>query len=424
MNQNPSFDWSPGPVSAPFDGIARHAQVHGNALDTCLVWAMVALAPVNLLRVNAFYFTASDAAALAVLSLMIVNRSLAISPLGPGTFLWNAGLAAMIALLMASGLGFGDPIRSFTVCAQYLFAYFLMSFVLVSRPKRQIEMLAKALVYSIAVMCLFGIYVVDFAGQNLTTFVSGNGRYLGFVERENECASLIALSVPLVLWLGFSKALPWYAAVPLVLLDAYGIMLTGSNTGLLALVYAVACFLLIAISWRQAIMATICAALMFFSLTTWGRDFTPLTFQTRVLGALQTGELDEAGTFTGRVNLIYEALGLADNSIALGIGPDSYREVSKYGAPVHNTYLLVWVEGGFFAMMGFIVMLIGGLVPGIVAFRMRAGRLAGICTLTGVSLFALLINALPHMYGRFFVVPLLLAIAPSVNFINSCRQNA
>jgi O-antigen ligase len=272
------------------------------------------------------------------------------------------------------------------------------------------------------VMCLHGIYVVDVVGERFTTFVSGSGRLLGFVERENECAALIALSVPLLLWLGFSRKLPPYAVTVLLILDVYAIMLTGSNTGLFAIVFAVTCFLSIAVTWRQGVLALACASLLFVSLTTWGRDFTPAIFQTRVLGALETGDIEEAGTFSGRVDLIDEAIDLAENSTVLGIGADSYREVSRYGAPVHNTYLLLWVESGFFGMIGFIVMLLGGLVLGIATFRRLGGRIDGICALTSVSLFALMLNAFPHMYGRFFVVPILLAMAPGAGLVRHARQ--
>jgi hypothetical protein len=420
MNQSPSHDWFQGRDYAPWDDTLARPQ--RNSLELVLALALVALAPVNLLRTDAVYFTASDAIAVVLFVLMILNRSLPASPLGPGTLLWNFGLAGMVVLLLTSGLLYGDTIRSLTVSGQYLFAYFLLSYVVVPRPRDDIVLMMKALVYSIAVMCLNGIYVIDVVGERYTTFVSGNGRYLGFVERENECAALIALSAPLLLWLGFSRKLPWYTVTALLVLDAYAIMLTGSNTGLFALVYAVACFLSIAVTWRQGIVALACASLLFVSLTTWGRDFTPAIFQTRVLGALESGDIDEAGTFSGRVDLIDEAIGHADDSIFVGIGADSYREVSRYGAPVHNTYLLLWVEAGFFGMLGFITVLIGGLVPGIVAFRRPGGRLDSICALTSVSLFALLLNAFPHMYGRFFVVPILLAIAPVTGFIRSSRQ--
>jgi O-antigen ligase len=420
MNQSPFHDWFQSPDYRPLDNIL--ATPERNWLELWLAVAVVALAPVNLLRADAFYFTASDAIAVLVFPLMILNRSLPVSPLGPGTMLWNFGLATMIALLLTSGLLYGDVIRSLTVCGQYLFAYFLLSYVVVPRPRDDIALMMKALVYSIAVMCLYGIYVVDVVGERFTTFVSGSGRFLGFVERENECAALIALSVPLLLWLGFSRKLPPYAVTVLLILDVYAIMLTGSNTGLFAIVYAVACFLSIAVTWRQGVLALACASLLFVSLTTWGRDFTPAIFQTRVLGALETGDIEEAGTFSGRVDLIDEAIDLAENSTVLGIGADSYREVSRYGAPVHNTYLLLWVESGFFGMIGFIVMLLGGLVLGIATFRRPGGRIDGICALTSVSLFALMLNAFPHMYGRFFVVPILLAMAPGAGLVRHARQ--
>jgi hypothetical protein len=375
------------------------------------------LTPFNILRFDAFYFTASDAFALAAVFAVVLEKSFAVAPLAVGTLLWNVGIALLCGMLLLSSLIDGDPQRGFIISAQYLYAYFLLAFMIVSRPWNQTVLLMKAFTVSIALMCLHGILVIDILKGEHTIFTSGNGRFIGWVERENECASLIALAVPLLLWLVASgSARPRWAWIG-VPLYAYGIVLTGSNTGLIGLVFALGVFVVMTGSWRRIILLVGSSLATLAIVITWGRDFLPAVFQRRVLNALQNGDIDEAGTFADRMRLIREAIGKADNAWLLGIGADQYRNVSVLHAPVHNTYLLIWVEAGLAGLIGFLLLLLAGVVVGMLAGRFRQGRLSAICTLTTVLLFAALANALPHLYGRFFVVPLLLGIAPSVAYL-------
>lgn len=396
------------PAVAPFSMATRR-------IEFWLAMASVFLTPFNILRLNAFYFTASDAFALAAVFAILLGRSFPTAPLAAGTFLWNTGIAMLCGMLLLSSLLVGDPQRGFVVSAQYLYAYLLLSFILMSRPWAETVLLIKAFTVSIGLMCLQGIMVINVLKEGHgSIFVSGNGRFVGWVERENECAALIALAVPLLLWLVSSGcARPRWAWIG-VPLFAYGIVLTGSNTGLIGLVFALTVFVAMTGSWRRIILLTVSSLAIFSIAVTWGQDFLPAVFQHRVLTALQNGNIDEAGTFEDRMRLIKEAIGKADNNWLIGIGADQYRQVSAMHAPVHNCFLLIWVEAGLTGFIGFLLLLVAGIMVGMLAARLRKGRIAAICTLATVLLFAALANALPHIYGRFFVVPLLLGMAPSV----------
>ena len=409
--------WAP-PAGPP---AAASAPAVAGRIGLWLAVGSVFLTPFNILRFDAFYFTASDALALAAVFAFVLERSFVVAPLAAGTFLWNAGIGLLCSMLLVSSLLYGNPQRGFIISAQYLYAYFLLTFLLLSRPWSETVLLMKAFLCSIALMCVHGILVMDILKERNTIFVSGNGRFVGWVERENECATLIALSVPLLLWLGASGCVRsrWlWIGLPLFL---YGVILTGSNTGLIGLVFAVTTFVVFTGSWRRIILLAVSSITTFAVVVTWGRDFLPAAFQHRVLNALQSGDIDEAGTFAGRMQLIKEALGKAGDSWLFGIGADQYREISEYHAPVHNTYLLIWVEGGMPALVGFLLLLVTGVVIAIIVARIREGRVSAICTLTSVLLFASVANALPALYGRFFVVPLLLGIAPSVATLRQGR---
>src|SRR3546814_1492658 len=71
----------------------------------------------------------------------------------------------------------------------------------------------------------------------------------------------------------------------------------------------------------------------------------PEVFQGRVGGAIESGDMSQAGTYTGRMDLIREAWGIVEDTMIVGLGVDQYRTISFADTPVHNMYLLLWAEG-------------------------------------------------------------------------------
>lgn len=425
MNQNPAFDnsaWYPA-APGPFMGQTTRSGLSIDDIKRCLACAFAFLAPFNLLRIEDIYFTASDAIALSILLTMLFSRSLSSSPWIFAGLLWSFSASMLVGTLLTSSLLYGNPSRGFIVSSQYLFGFVATGYVVLSLSSRDLILTIKSFVLSIGVVCLHGIYVINIDHQIYTQFVSGSGRFLGFVERENECGALIALAIPLLLWLVQSGNGRFYWLLIGLPLLSYGITLTGSNSALIALAYAIAASVVLAGSWRQMLLVSGSAAGLYAIVMTWGEAFLSAAFQRRVLGALETGDIGEAGTFLDRVALMREAWGQVEFSMFLGIGADQYREVSAFHAPVHNVYLLLWSEAGFFGMIGFLGMFLAAILVALVAFRTRGGRLAASCTFTTTTQFLLVGNTFPHMYGRYIVVPLLLSLALSVAAIREARAS-
>jgi O-antigen ligase len=135
----------------------------------------------------------------------------------------------------------------------------------------------------------------------------------------------------------------------------------------------------------------------------------PAAFEKRVVGALQNQDLNQAGTYSGRLDLVKEAWTIIDKTSVVGIGADQYRAVSRAQAPVHNVFLLLWAEGGLMAMFGWIAMI---LVPAALAIRMIArDRLTAGLGLAVFTAFFIFSMAAPHMYSRSWVVPLFATVA-------------
>ena len=135
----------------------------------------------------------------------------------------------------------------------------------------------------------------------------------------------------------------------------------------------------------------------------------PAVFQKRVANALEAGDIAEAGTFEDRLGLAKDAWQRVGDHMFVGVGVDQDRVISPAGAPVHNMYLLLWVEGGFLALVGWIAMIGVGGVIGFTA--LKRDRLAGALALSVLATFLLFSAASPHMYARLWAVPVLLALA-------------
>jgi hypothetical protein len=78
----------------------------------------------------------------------------------------------------------------------------------------------------------------------------------------------------------------------------------------------------------------------------------------------------------------------------------------------------MWNEGGLLALAGLLVMLSGALITVVIAWIRQGGYAEAVCGFSTVALFAIMVNAVPHAYGRFWTVPVLLALAPAITLLN------
>lgn len=392
-------------------------------LEFAMAIGVVFFSPMNFLRLQFFYFTLSDALACVSLAVLLFQKRLTLHPIGPvGSFYWFGGLALLLAGLLFSSMIYGDPLRGIVFTVQYFFAYLVLLVVISGRSHGALLILAQVFVASIVLMSLHGIYLINIVGERGTGFVSGSGRLTGFVERENECAALIAMTVPVLLYVssrgGWRRL--YLLALPIM---AYAVMLTGSNTGLGAFALAIGLYVVLTLRWRQLALVAVSGLVVIVAIDHWARAYLPDIFQRRVLGALESGDIAQAGSFDHRLELIHEAIAAANHTVLFGMGADQYALTSFLLQPVHNLYLLLWTEGGPLCMIGFIVMIAAGYVPAFAAFRTPGGRGVGACAFTGVSLFLICVNAFPSVYGRFWVTPIFLGIAMAHAFQASARRD-
>ena len=388
-----------------------------SALAHALLLCGVFLCSMVYFRPTAGNVTFSDLLFAAVLLLLFLDRKISAKAFGKMTVaVWLSGLFLLLGGLTISSLSSPDPTRAVIVIAQYAYAYLAVMLIFGCQNAKDMISLAKAYVLSMLVICFHGIYLIHFDGQVNTVFVTGSGRLSGLMERTNECATVIALCVPIVLALCTAGHLKKIHACFALAIMIYGILLTGSNSGLLSLVSGFGIFALVGLRLRRILAPLVLGATILTFGGSFVTDYLPTAFQKRVLGALESGDLGKAGTFDGRIELINEALELTSATMLAGVGADQYRILSSYGAPVHNLYLLLWTEGDMISAVGFVVMLLGALGPAFLAFGTPGGRPFAAAILANVTVFFIAANALPHVYSRFWVFPILLPLGLAASF--------
>jgi O-Antigen ligase len=389
-------------------------------LERVLVGGAVFLAHFPLWRPSAVFFTLSDLLFCLSLLTIVLTRGLPRAPLGPLMPYWLGACVLLVVPMVASSLINGAPMRGLIVIAQYLFSFALLPFVIMGRDHDATIELTKIFVIGAFVANLAGVafYYADFDGGFL--YVSGAGRLSGFVGDPNGNAHMLALACPLVIYLWLSGRMASYYVVPVLLVLAVALVLTSSNNGLALTALGLSAFLVALRDLRHLGRALAGLGVCLLLIFAWGSFWLPEAFEQRVLGAIRSGSLEEAGTFEGRVALIREAIELLDDTMLVGLGIDQYRVLSRFGAPVHNTFLLIWTEGGLPALIGWLSLLIM-VVAGapLIARRRLDGAVA--CALGLV--FACIGFTTSHTYGRHLVVPVHLAMALALASLAARSRN-
>lgn len=384
------------------------------SLGAIVILGAAFLAPYTTWRVvPGLLFTISDALFCLGALLYLASRNLNTRSFGDLTPVWLTGFAMLSMGLLIGSTVNGDGMRWAIVGAQYAFAFILVPMLMIATTHGAAIRQAKAVLAGVVAMELFGIILYyrlegsyEAAKRFGPEFITGEHRLGAFMADANWNAAMIAMSVPLVLYLQRTRHIGTALAALSFTILLIALLFTGSFTGFIAAVTSVALFFLICGSKRS--IRLILVLIMVSTAIVASGVALPSAFEKRVAGALQNQDLSQAGTFSGRLDLINEAWTIVDDTALVGIGADQYRVVSRSRAPVHNIFLLLWAEGGLIAMVGWIVMT---LVPLALAIRAIArDRIAGGLGLAVFTSFLIFSMAAPHMYSRSWGVPLFAAL--------------
>ncbi len=366
----------------------------------------------HVVRIGAINVTVSDVAFAGCLVLLAANGRLSPMPLGELTHVWLLGLTLLLAGMLLGSMIHGDPVRWLVVAAQYIFAYLLLPMVLAAQDRTMLRRcllfyaLGVAMSQAIAITASFFLTFDDTSDLLGWDFITGLGRIGAFSGNANWNAACVGFALPILLNAYQHRRIKGWAAllcfVPLV----WGLFAAASVTGLAAAGLALLVYFA-AGTPAMALRFGLPVILLGGIYLSTGLPL-PTTFEQRVGSALTTGNLREAGTFEGRSALAKEAWKAADDTVLIGLGADRFRKVSVQNMPVHVFPLLVLVEGGIWSVIGLALML--ATLVGTAVRMLRADRSDAAMALAVLTVFGVFMFAMPHMYARLWIGPLLLAI--------------
>ncbi|WP_313802838.1 O-antigen ligase family protein [Sphingobium sp.] len=410
---------SPGPFAAASAGrpagpdiFAPHEAIWDRVARYCLLTAIF-LSGWGLLRVGQINLTFSDLAFLASFTISGLRGRLSVTPFRSLTPFWLMGLVMMLGGLFVGSVINGDPLRWVNIALQYTVAFLFIPILLMQQDQRTTRM--APLMFMLGITCseIIGILASSFLTFHDTLhwlgdgFITGNGRLGSMAGQPNPNGAVVAFSLPMLLYSMRERLIGGPGGVTCLILLLWGLMLSASFTGFSAALLAIFVTLLlmgVRYIFRLGLAVAVAAGLFLAS----GAPL-PKAFQERVGNAVESGDINQAGTFLNRSQLIEEAWGFAEDNVIIGMGVDRYRELSAYDNPVHNLFLLIWNEGGAIAFCGLIILL--GLIGLLAVNGLRVSRDRGAMAVAVVLVFLIYTLSYPHMYSRMWVMPVMVALA-------------
>lgn len=404
----------PRPAWRP-DGQASARSSAGTRVENAALYAGVFFAPFLDLSSQTVFITLSDVFFCVAMAILLFRRCIPRAPLGFLTLPWFLAYLMVAGGLYVSSMLKGDPERGIILLLQYSFCFIILPHLLLGRSEQQAYRLIYVYLAGVIVLDVHGIatfYLVGYTPES--PVVSGSGRLETLTGSTNAAACLNGMMIVVVLWLTLAGRLRPLLGAVLVCVMLFTIVLTSSNGGLIATFMGLLIFLGFSLSSAQLLKAVPLLAIPVIFLLAGGTDYLPEAFHERVLVALTTGDVSAAGTFEARNALIHEALDLinAERVSWLGIGADQFRVVSVQEAPVHNSFLLLWAEGGLLSLLGWLLFCsIGFMVWGAAQAKglIPYGRSA---VLASFAVFMIVANVSAHIYARYWYAALLIVMQP------------
>ena len=401
---------------AAFSDFGSRTQDRALDLPTILVAGGCFFLPFMNLRPDGILFTFSDLIFFLGGAALLLRGQLSAVPMGPMTSFWFVGLALLLGGLLVSSIWHGTVERWLSIGSQYAFSLIALPMMFAAASWGKWLFLARALVFGVIGMEILTFAILNYYGWPYEDiyprfgreFLTGAGRVSGFIGGANLHAAVLCMTLPFVYYLRMTGKMSLPVFVFALGMLGTGVFYSASVTGFFSLLAMSLSFILLAgvkISARFIGLAAAAAAVFVFA----GAPL-PKAFDKRIGSALDSGQIEEAGTFADRLELAKESWRMTNDSLLIGVGADNYRNVSEYKMPVHNSHLLMWVEGGSASIVGWI-----GLF-GILLFSafatMRYDRPSAALLASVLLVLVIFSLAAPHMYARVWMAPVLLAAAP------------
>lgn len=366
----------------------------------------------HIVRIGDINFTLSDSLFLIAIFTLVARGRMNMLPFGPLTPVWYAGLILLIGGLFLGSVVNGGAVRWVIVAVQYCFAFAVVPMMLASWRRETLDRCIVAFVVGVSLSQLLALVASSFLTYADTApvmgrdFITATGRIGALSGNSNTNGAMAGFCLLSLLYASYRSLMPRWLVILCTALAIWGLVSSASFTSFT--VSSLALLVTMFILWpARTIILGIPIAALLAAIFISGIPL-PDAFEQRVATALAEGDLALAGTFTGRWNMALEAWRLSGETAVIGLGADGYRAVSVYQAPVHVLPLLLLTEGGLLSLAGLIVMLM--LLWGLAWSTLRKDRADAAFVLGLLVVFTGFTLAVPHMYARMWIVPVLLGL--------------
>lgn len=382
-----------------------------------LLFLAVILSVMPYLRIPGVFITLSDLLFFTLVLLLIASGKVYV-PQGKQTATWwICGSMFIVIGLLACSLFSIVPLRGIIVSVQYIFALLVIPLLVTNMAK-----LGKVSLWQVTRWFLLGMLVVQLVGCVLyysdirlrTEFMIG-GRMSSLLENPNTLGEMTGLALPFSFYLYFKHRIGLVESITYFVVDIAALAIAASFGGIITAVFSLMIFSVVMLSsrtYREIFLKMCFPIFLVLLLILAGIELNylhaPAILENRVMQPLAEGE--SLGSQKIRLDIIMEAIGFIMRSPIVGVGADGYQYISQFLIPVHNTYLLLWAEGGILSFIGIIMVLI---IPiGLGWLLLRKGDILNAALLIAVgSAFSVACMANTHIYARFWFFPIILAIS-------------
>jgi O-antigen ligase len=362
--------------------------------------------------------TASDwifLGALIVAFLGYSSKSRGIRLIPPRLMLGGVAMILLGALLSLPNAI--DRIESLAVVARFVYVT-LGWFALAGYALRTTSDVSVATQLWVASVALSGAAAVAqlLGGLLIPGTDAASGRMMGFAQNMTDLGGMCAVAlIPAVSLLDSPGRSPArrIAGTVLVALVAAGLLLSGSVDGLIAAAVGLVIWIWTGSAGRRGVSALVGLAALFVIAAGAATQFGLFLPGARIASVISSPQ-DPYATFYLRLqgfDLAWQWIGA---SPLVGVGFDSASATTATGDVVHNLVLATWFEGGLFALVGIVLVLLSATAT---AWRAWTRSKSPESRRLAATLLAALASAIafsmgnPILFQRYIWTPVFLVIA-------------
>ncbi len=329
------------------------------------------------------------------------------------------GVIVLLIGVCFSSLANNVTMNVLIILVQYFFCLVIIPLTFQSTFYSQAYKLLTVYLLGISIVLIIAVILYYFFPTAPITdqLSQGNGRMYSLLENPNTFGKIISTVIPWVLALIVinSKFKNRVFYLLILILCVLGLMTASSFGAIISSLLGISSFFILVIIFSKNIVNTtkiLISILIPLIIVFYITSLTiPEIFYTRIL------ETDSSmGSLEIKKELMIEAIDIISMNFFSGIGFGNHPSVSNFNVNVHNTYLLIFSEGGLIAFLGFILILFGILMKFIrviasVKYSKDKILMAGIIS----SYVAFLVNLFTntHIYGSVWWILIFIGILVS-----------